>query len=39
MFDLYNVIVGIVGVGNVGIVLLRILMVIGVKYCLYDLLL
>jgi erythronate-4-phosphate dehydrogenase len=34
--DLYNATVGIVGAGNVGTALSRILMAIGVKHCLYD---
>ena len=36
MLDLYNATVGIVGAGNVGTALSRILMAIGVKHCLYD---
>ena len=34
--DLYNATVGIVGAGNVGTALSRILTAIGVKHCLYD---
>ncbi|OJF68533.1 erythronate-4-phosphate dehydrogenase [Alteromonas sp. V450] len=34
--DLYNSTVGIVGAGNVGTALSRILTAIGVKHCLYD---
>ena len=34
--DLYNATVGIIGAGNVGTALSRILTAIGVKHCLYD---